>query len=245
MLNPRLNETITIDFITSLPNGTAVDADSTPTVEVFEDSTDTAMGSPTIAKRTSKTGNYRITIAVTAANGFETGGKCYNVIVAATINAVGPCKAVVERFQVRPGVESVNVIQVMGEDAEATTGPINANLTHVLGDPAEPATDPVEADVTKIMGSTFIAADLVPTISIAGAVADTTPAAGNFDGSSGLSATDNFYVGAVLAFKEGTLKGIARRITGYTGSTKNLVFATPFPIAPANGDDFAIFGRID
>lgn len=101
-MSPRLEETIYFDFITSSSTGAAADADSTPTAEVFEDATDTAILSPTVTKRTSKTGNYRIPVACTAANGFEE-GKTYNVVASATVGAVA-AKAVVATFQVRSSV---------------------------------------------------------------------------------------------------------------------------------------------
>jgi hypothetical protein len=99
-MNPSLAETIYVDFITSSPTtGAATDADSTPTCEVFEDATDTAILSPTVVKRTGKTGNYRVPVACTAANGFEA-AKSYNVVVTATVGAVA-AKAVVQTFQMR------------------------------------------------------------------------------------------------------------------------------------------------
>lgn len=99
-MNPKLEETIYVDFVTSAPTtGAATDADSTPTCEVFEDATDTAILSPTVVKRTGKTGNYRVPIACTAANGFET-AKSYNVLVSATVGGVA-AKAVVRSFQMR------------------------------------------------------------------------------------------------------------------------------------------------
>ena len=99
-MNPKLSETIYADFITSSPTtGAAVDADTLPTCEVFEDATDTAILTPAVVKRTGKTGNYRVTIACTGANGFET-GKSYNAIVAATVGAVA-AKAVIQSFMVR------------------------------------------------------------------------------------------------------------------------------------------------
>jgi hypothetical protein len=99
-MNPELEETIYCDFITSSPTtGAATDADSTPTCEVFEDATDTAILSPTVVKRTGKTGNYRVPVVCSAANGFEA-AKSYNVVVAATVGAVA-AKAVVQTFQMR------------------------------------------------------------------------------------------------------------------------------------------------
>lgn len=100
-MTPIIGETIYLDFITSASTGAAADADSTPTFEVFEDATDTALtlSGTTLAKRTSKTGNYRITIPVTSGNGFES-GKSYNVVASATVGGVA-AKAVVSRFQAR------------------------------------------------------------------------------------------------------------------------------------------------
>lgn len=100
-MEPQLGETITLDFIVSSATGAAADADSTPTFEVFENDGDTALtltGS-TIAKRTSKTGNYRVTIPITADNGFED-EKSYNVVASATVSTVA-AKAVIGTFQVR------------------------------------------------------------------------------------------------------------------------------------------------
>ena len=46
----------------------------------------------------------------------------------------------------------------------------------------------------------------------------------------------------VLVFTAGTLAGISRRITDYTGSSKNIVLENSFPVAPANTDAFSIIG---
>lgn len=76
-------------------------------------------------------------------------------------------------------------------------------------------------------------------------VSDTTPAVGGFDGPSGLSSTDNFYTGGIVAFTSGVLKGLARKVTGYTGSSRTFAFTSAFPASPANGDTFIIIGRLD
>jgi hypothetical protein len=99
-MNPELEETIILDFITSSPTtGAAADADSTPTCAVYEETNDTAILTPTVVKRTSLTGNYRVPVACTAANGFEV-GKSYAVIASATVGSVA-AKAMVSNFQVR------------------------------------------------------------------------------------------------------------------------------------------------
>lgn len=79
---------------------------------------------------------------------------------------------------------------------------------------------------------------------IPGTVNDSAATAGSFTGSSNLSTTASFYVGCVLVFTSGVLQGIARKVTGYT-SGRVLSFATAFPTAPANGDGFALIGRIE
>jgi len=99
-VTPKLEETIVLDFTTHSPTtGGVSDADSTPLVEVFEDTTDTAIITPTPVKRTGKTGNYRVSVDCTAANGFEA-GKSYNVVASATVGGVTG-KGVVGSIQVR------------------------------------------------------------------------------------------------------------------------------------------------
>ncbi len=99
-MNPKLEETIYVDFITASPTtGAAIDADSTPSCEVFEDATDTGIITPTPAKRTGKTGDYRVQIDCTAANGFES-AKSYNVVVSATVGGVA-AKAVIASIIMR------------------------------------------------------------------------------------------------------------------------------------------------
>ncbi len=98
-MNPKLEETIVLDFITSNATGAAADADSLPTAAVYEDANDTPILAPTVVKRTSLTGNYRVSIACTAANGFEA-AKSYNVVVSATIGGVAS-KAVLRSYQMR------------------------------------------------------------------------------------------------------------------------------------------------
>ncbi len=80
---------------------------------------------------------------------------------------------------------------------------------------------------------------------IRGTVSDANPAASSFVGDSALSTTEGFYVGSVLEFTSGTLRGLARRIAAYDGPSRTFSFAAPFPAAPENGSAFSILGRID
>lgn len=93
----KLDDTITIDFCTHNPETGAVsDADSLPTCEVFEDSDDTSLNGITVTKRTGKTGDYRVQIVCTQANGFDI-GKSYNAVATATVNTI-TAKALVCSF---------------------------------------------------------------------------------------------------------------------------------------------------
>ncbi len=82
-------------------------------------------------------------------------------------------------------------------------------------------------------------------------VTDSTPLAGNFNGPTTLNVTDDFYNGSVLVFIDGTLKGIARKVTNYIGATRTFEFLgtgdatdAPFPVAPADSDPFRLIGRM-
>lgn len=93
-MSVKLESTITQGFVVSNPTtDEAVDADSLPTVEVFEENNDTPLtvAGLVVAKRTSKTGVYRITIPCTAANGFEA-GKDYDGVVSAIVSGGNPHK---------------------------------------------------------------------------------------------------------------------------------------------------------
>lgn len=125
-MNPKLEETVVLDFTTHNPStGAAADADSTPTVEVFEDANDTPILTPTPTKRTAKTGNYRVSVACTAANGFEA-GKSYNVVVSATVGGVTG-KAPIQRLLMRTrGVD--DVLPTSGYTAPPTAAAIRSEI---------------------------------------------------------------------------------------------------------------------
>lgn len=117
-MNVLLGRTIIKDFICHTSAGAISDADSTPAVAVFENDTDTAILNPTVTKRTSLTGNYRVSIAVTAANGFEI-GKSYNAIASATVGGVAS-KAVIASFIVENIISKTGVIVADGSNTATT-----------------------------------------------------------------------------------------------------------------------------
>lgn len=79
---------------------------------------------------------------------------------------------------------------------------------------------------------------------IATSVNDASPTTTSWIGAAGLSATDDFYNGALVVFTSGTLLGLARKITDYVGSTLTIT-TSAFPSAPGNGDEFVIISRIE
>lgn len=124
--------------------GAAIDADSAPTFDVFEEATDTPiLDDQTMTKRTSLTGNYRGTFTASAANGFEA-GKWYSVVVSATVDSIA-AKHVAMHFRVGP--------------AESVAGVPKVDTSHISGT-AQTAND-VGADVNDILADT---ADIQPKI---------------------------------------------------------------------------------
>jgi len=55
--------------------------------------------------------------------------------------------------------------------------------------------------------------------------------------------TDDHYNDMFLVFTDGALKGQARKISDYTGSSKTITLATALTDAPSDGDPFIIVGR--
>lgn len=84
-MNVELGRDLTFRLVTNNYQGESQDADSTPTCAVYEDANDTSIYDPTVVNRT--TGEYRVTVACTTANGFDE-GKSYNVIVTAVVDGV-------------------------------------------------------------------------------------------------------------------------------------------------------------
>lgn len=120
------------DFITTAGDGSVSDADSLPTAEVFEDATDTTVAALTVTKRTNKTGNYRVPVPCTTANGFEL-GKTYNVVVSATVSGVSS-KGVVATFQLRVPRLRCTVVSDAGNSATVIKTDLSSSTNNVLKD---------------------------------------------------------------------------------------------------------------
>lgn len=116
-----LGDTVTYDFTTHHPSsGTVVDADAVPTAKIFENTDATAMTTPNVAKRGTETGNYYASFDLTSADGFEA-GKCYNVIVTATVDSV-TAKARIASFVVdTKRLSNLNDVSLAGIDTTLTS----------------------------------------------------------------------------------------------------------------------------
>jgi hypothetical protein len=138
----KLADTIILDFTVHAPTiGAVSDADALPTVEIWEDETDTTLAGGTVTKRVGKTGNYRVAVAATTANGFEV-GKSYNVVV--TVIAEGiTAKAVVGSFSIDgkrlSDLQDISAPDLSNLDAAVSTRAPEAggNVAAILEDTAE------------------------------------------------------------------------------------------------------------
>lgn len=139
-----------------------------------------------------------------------------------------------------------------GTDGANTTAPDNASIAAILVDTGTTlpdtlgtlATASALTTVDTVVDAIKLKTDLIADAGVSGTVSGS-GSASSFAGDAGLSTTDDFYNGSVLVFTSGTLKGLARRVTDYTGSTRTFAFAVAFPSAPDNADAFLIIGRID
>jgi hypothetical protein len=249
------------EFTTASPTtGAAQNADSLPVATANRNGTDDGTFALTVANIDA--GRYKITGTIPA--GYVK-GDVLNVTVAATVGGVAG-KAVVDTRVLdskRVGdLADTPALTDYQQRGVAVTLPANPPagflVTASYGTAPAWYVSPDNADLLAVRAQTdqleFDAAGNLLAVSAAailGAVADTTPAAGSFDGAAGLSAASGFYAGSVLAFTSGANRGLARKVTTYTGSTHTFNFAgqpgtadAAFPQAPANGDGFMILGRI-
>lgn len=135
-----LDEVLHFDAVTSDPETAAAsDADSMPTWAVYEEATDTAIQTGNFTKRTSLDGQYRGTVTLSAANGFEV-GKYYFLYGFATVNSVAG-KGLLKSFRVGPAESSAGVPKVDVSHWAGTTTTTNdialkttlAKTTHITG----------------------------------------------------------------------------------------------------------------
>lgn len=137
---------LTLNFSTTNPaTGVPQDADSTPTVDVYEDANDTPILSPTPVNRA--LGEYRVAVNVTTANGFDA-GKSYNVVVTAMVASTAG-KKVLATFLVAPGAQGA--VSNIGDSTTAATllSKSADTMAHVMVDTTAftPTTTQFECDL--------------------------------------------------------------------------------------------------
>jgi len=158
------------------------------------------------------------------ANAFTDEGQGYSIVLTATeMQAARIALYVVDQTSPKAWLDKAIVIETYG----------HASAQH----PEFPA------DAVKVSGSQATADNLESMytgVCTFGSVSDASPTATEFD--TDLSqASDDHFNNEILAFIDGNLAGQYRKITNYTGSTKN-VEVLAFREAPANGDNFVILG---
>lgn len=133
-----LDSVITFDVVTHDPGTMSItDADSTPTFDVFEDSTDTPIiVAQSMTKRTGKTGDYRATFTLSGAAQFDV-GKSYNVVVTATVTNTVSLVAItgkVIKFSflvgpavTAPGTPKVDVSHILGTASAGAAGAVRSD----------------------------------------------------------------------------------------------------------------------
>jgi hypothetical protein len=130
----RLDETIVLNFITrNGTTGTVSDADSTPICAVFEGDNDTAILTPTVSKRTSLTGHYRVAIDLTSANGFEL-GKSYAVVISATVGSISDKEILSEFYLEAVKRPTGSVVSDAGNTASAFKSDLSSPTTDAWKD---------------------------------------------------------------------------------------------------------------
>lgn len=124
----ELESSPVFDFTTGSPTtGAAVDADSTPTCDVFENTTNTPILTPACVSR-SLTGQYYVQIACTTANGFEEGNS-YNAVLSATVEGVA-AKHVLATFRITPPIPRGAVVA----DGSNTASTFKTDRTEATSD---------------------------------------------------------------------------------------------------------------
>ena len=100
-----VGDSINVEFgTTNVATSAATDATGTPAIAIYEDATGAAMAyTPTPTN--SAVGAYEVTVAATAANGFEA-DKSYNIVASATVSGVAGHE-VLSTFVTRPASAAV------------------------------------------------------------------------------------------------------------------------------------------
>lgn len=160
-LSVPLDEVVHFDVVTHDPGTGGEITATSPTYDIFEEATDTAiLSNQTLTERAGETGIFRGTFTASAANGFDL-GKYYSCIAEATAGGV-TAHAVALSFRIAAaesvaGVPEVDVTHTVGGlvPTPATTGIPDVNVRKWLDtDCATPTVAGVpETDLTHVMGT--------------------------------------------------------------------------------------------
>jgi hypothetical protein len=128
----KLDDSVYFHFgTTRADTGAATDADSTPTITIEEDGA-ALVYAPTVTNVA--TGLYRVTVAATAANGFEA-GKRYSGYAVATVNAVTGRDGIFEFECVARSQDDLAYPATSGRSlAVSAAGSVDADLTSAAVD---------------------------------------------------------------------------------------------------------------
>jgi len=190
-------------------------------------------------------------------SGIAAGGAASSITLASTASATDSLYigGVVEISrgtgigQVRTIVAYTGSSKVATVDRAWTTAPTSGSVYVVhpyTGVPSVSGTH-VKADVLQIGSNTAAATalrELYKGAVIEGNISDASPAVGDFDGNSGLSAVDDFYNNMLIVFTTGTLTGYVGRVNDYTGTSRNISLSASLPSIPGNGDEFCILAKV-
>lgn len=245
-----LNEVVYFDIATfNITTGGLLAADSAPTFEVLEESTDTAILTPTCTLRTSHTSTYRCTFTASAANGFEL-GKWYIVNAYATVSGTASEQPMAMHFRLMAAESTAGVVEAdvsainnVSTSTVTTVKPIQGlttadTITSYAGNTPQtgdafarlgaPAGASVSADIAYVKNLNQIRSQTAQAGSGTTITLDT-----------GAVATNSFYNNDLLLILSGTGAGQARFITAYVGATKIATVAT-WAINPDNTSVYVI-----
>ena len=213
----------------------AVRANGTGSVfTIVEIRTEPALDSGVVAAVTA--GSVTLRVSASAVNDF------YNGAVIEIVNGTG-------RGQTRTIVDYVGATKVATVDRDWATNPDTSSVYKIV--PAIGAwletTITTRANVDEIDANAAAATALKNLYTggvIASSVNDAAATTTSFIAAAGTSAVDDWYNNSLIVFTSGTLAGLCRKVSDYTGSTRTITITPALLSAPANGVTFVILGNI-
>jgi hypothetical protein len=221
----RPGDTVHFSFPITLSTGALGNADALPTAKVIRDGAIDAAVIVTI-NAALQAGVYSGSYAVP---GGYAAGDTVDVFVFATVGGITTGNR----------VDSIRLVALAADEYATATAlaAVDTEVGTLVTQLGTPAGASVSADIAAVKA-------VLPDVAVVSEVDGSATTTG-FAAAAGLSSTNDFYAGSVVAMTSGALKGLARRVTSYTGVSRTFTFAAALPAAPSVGDDFVILGRID